>query len=514
MSIARALSASISLMSMTQCVGNFGDRQGLVMPLSDAASYRFLYICGYKFNDFALALLGGRLAPTGRQPTARDIAFNGLGGANDCPANFPGTMVHVNGEAARSGPKLARPTALVYYLGPLAHPIPGALQVYYAAEAYQRIDPFQRTVQGMQRQKNTRRYGLLYAASHCVPARQQAFDMLSKVVQSFAAGSCHGSHPELYKALAAGRAQYRQNYLALRDYRFVLAMENARSPGYITEKILYAFAAGAVPIYHGTHEVFDLFNHEAFIYYDPDRPQAALDAVAYLERNRTAYAEMVHKPVFAYGAQIAYFAEGLKRRVETMLAGGTEGPPVCSLAPKNAHRWSVFKQVVAALHALNCPFTIHDGTLLNFVRDCELLDSDFDFTIPLSWWRVHGQALELEMKRRGFKHTYTGGAFGEPGQFGYEVAWSKGGIKTDLFSRIDQDDAIVTGLWVDNRVAHCYTKRSYTATTTWAGMSVRVPMPVDAALVSSYGPNWKQPYKGWNWRETPFTIGSCRWSTT
>lgn len=225
-----------------------------------------------------------------------------------------------------------------------------------------------------------------------------------------------------------------------------------------------------------------------------------------------AAAEMVHKPVFAYGARKAYFTGGLKRRVEMMLTGGSRGPPVCTLAPKNAHRWSVFKEVVAALHAVNCPFTVHAGTLLNFVRDCELLDSDFDFTIPLTWWRVHGQALELEMKRRAFKHKYPR-PFGKPGLFGYEVAWTKGGIKTDFFSRVDRHNGTVTGLWVNGKVAHCFTSRMYTATTTWAGVSIQVPMPVEDALVSLYGIGWRKPSKEWNWSVHPFTVGSCTWAT-
>jgi hypothetical protein len=173
----------------------------------------------------------------------------------------------------------------------------------------------------MKRQPNTGTHGLVYAASRCLPHRQQAFDALSRVIESIAMGACYGSHPELHRSRIARRQQYRQNYMAFRDYRFVLAMENAKSPGYVTEKILYAFAAGAVPIYYGTQEVFDLFNHEAFIYYDPANPQATLDAVAYLDRNRTAYVEMVHKPVFAYGARKAYFTGGLKRRVGMMIEG-------------------------------------------------------------------------------------------------------------------------------------------------------------------------------------------------
>jgi hypothetical protein len=49
-------------------------------------------------------------------------------------------------------------------------------------------------------------------------------------------------------------------------YGLVVAMENKIAPGYLTEKIGYAFKAGAVPIYWGdTATVSDLFNPAAFI---------------------------------------------------------------------------------------------------------------------------------------------------------------------------------------------------------------------------------------------------------
>eukprot|EP01048_Picozoa_sp_COSAG05_P007535 COSAG05_NODE_534_length_8874_cov_19.159544_4_plen_81_part_00 len=40
-------------------------------------------------------------------------------------------------------------------------------------------------------------------------------------------------------------------------------------PGYITEKILLAFVAGAIPIYYGTDEVFDICTHPPLILHSP-----------------------------------------------------------------------------------------------------------------------------------------------------------------------------------------------------------------------------------------------------
>ena len=50
-----------------------------------------------------------------------------------------------------------------------------------------------------------------------------------------------------------------------RQYKFSIAYENSRDPGYCTEKIVDAFAAGTVPIYWGDPEVKKEFNPAAFI---------------------------------------------------------------------------------------------------------------------------------------------------------------------------------------------------------------------------------------------------------
>lgn len=49
----------------------------------------------------------------------------------------------------------------------------------------------------------------------------------------------------------------------LRNYRFNIAFENASHPGYCTEKLLHAFAAGCVPIYWGDPHVSKTSSIEA-----------------------------------------------------------------------------------------------------------------------------------------------------------------------------------------------------------------------------------------------------------
>jgi hypothetical protein len=51
-----------------------------------------------------------------------------------------------------------------------------------------------------------------------------------------------------------------------KNYKFVFTMENSYEDGYISEKIMNAYIAGAIPIYWGTNEVKNIFNPESFIY--------------------------------------------------------------------------------------------------------------------------------------------------------------------------------------------------------------------------------------------------------
>ena len=90
---------------------------------------------------------------------------------------------------------------------------------------------------------------------------------------------------------------------------FGICMENKNTPGYITEKILMAFLAGTVPVYYGTKEVFDIFNRKAFIYYDIENPEEAVDRIKHLEENPDDYDKMLNEPILNDGAYEKYFSK-------------------------------------------------------------------------------------------------------------------------------------------------------------------------------------------------------------
>ena len=81
-----------------------------------------------------------------------------------------------------------------------------------------------------------------------------------------------------------------------RKYKFAIACENACYRGYTTEKIVDAFAAGAVPIYFGDPDAVKDFNPKAFIhcadYKDFD---AVLEKVKELDQDDEKYLAMLNE---------------------------------------------------------------------------------------------------------------------------------------------------------------------------------------------------------------------------
>lgn len=83
------------------------------------------------------------------------------------------------------------------------------------------------------------------------------------------------------------------------QYRFNLACENSKVPGYVTEKIVQAFAAHTIPIYWGSSDVCREFNKEAFIdVSDYDSSESLLRFVSEIDSNRDRYMKMLTAPKF------------------------------------------------------------------------------------------------------------------------------------------------------------------------------------------------------------------------
>lgn len=258
-----------------------------------------------------------------------DILLFGMHGPGaNAIHHFKGKVLILNGESDIHTENFNKNT---FYLGPTKKESTHRIQFYYASwSAFIANNSFTRKSVFSNRPPRF----LRYINSNCVRHRERAFDAIIQHVQArsvhsvaMAGGRCHGSHPELRQKTSGG---WRENF-APSDFRFALAMENKKSTGYVTEKIVTAFFSGAIPIYWGTEEVYKLFNRDAFIYYDIDNPKHALDKIFHLEVNATAYAKMKAQPMLAKGALKNYFSLSddigggrLKWRIRDMVLGDTK----------------------------------------------------------------------------------------------------------------------------------------------------------------------------------------------
>lgn len=109
-----------------------------------------------------------------------------------------------------------------------------------------------------------KRYCCAYAFSNRVEERERLFwSMRVKEPTCYGFGRCSHTRDNPFEL---SRAERGKNGEAFRDFAFMVAMENTVKPGYLTEKIGFAFNAGTVPIYRGDSDtVKNFFNPAAFI---------------------------------------------------------------------------------------------------------------------------------------------------------------------------------------------------------------------------------------------------------
>lgn len=188
---------------------------------------------------------------------------------------------------------------------------------------------------------------------------------------------------------------------------------------------------------------------------------------------------------------------------------------VCNQTEQMDVKWTVFSVAVEALNRLGAPYNLHQGTLLNYYRDCALNDRDVDIAIRMDWWQLHYNELNQTLQRLGFVDAYPGKKlFGEIDTLGFEESWIRNGTRVDFFSKVEMVGKYKAGLSILEggtwTVHNCYTHRQGYTSTEWNGLKVRVPVPVVEAVEANYGADWAKPFPGsWRWAVEPFIVGDC-----
>ena len=189
-------------------------------------------------------------------------------------------------------------------------------------------------VAGQEEYKKRSKFCSFVVTNPTNPVRNQAFLTLNnsyKPVDS--AGRLYNNVGDvIFAGLGGGGGELKKHHF-LKQYRFNLCYENASSPGYTTEKILHAKAAGCVPIYWGDQKVGRDFNEKGFINANDCKSEADLiKLVDAVESDPLLWSQMASVPA------LSGYTRDLVRRtfselVKRFLNIGGRGELVASLPP-------------------------------------------------------------------------------------------------------------------------------------------------------------------------------------
>lgn len=126
------------------------------------------------------------------------------------------------------------------------------LYYFYPTDYAKAIKKHLQTIENLDKKKFC---NFVYSNNIASKEREEFFNLLSEYKQVDSGGR--------YLNNIGGPVE--NKYEFQRQYKFSIAFENSSTDGYVTEKILQAFAAGTIPIYWGSPSIADEFNEKAFI---------------------------------------------------------------------------------------------------------------------------------------------------------------------------------------------------------------------------------------------------------
>jgi len=135
------------------------------------------------------------------------------------------------------------------------------------------------------------------------------------------------------------------------------------------------------------------------------------------------------------------------------------------------------------------------GSCLGAIREGDIIDWDLDTDMGILAKDFDKKKVE-EAKKIGFRVIHTKGTLTD----GYEVAFGRDGVKTDLFLFYDGGKYYWNALWDrKKKIIHLYPKELIQP------QKIQIGKYVFNCLGENYvryvyGPNWKIPKKDFDWR--------------
>ncbi len=142
-----------------------------------------------------------------------------------------------------------------------------------------------------------------YCNSNPIKFREDFVDLLANKDNTngvYALGKCIGTSKKINVKHLNGTYSTNEMYKEYSNYAFIICMENKIDEGYVTEKILNGYKAGAIPIYWGDSVTAKkLFNPKSFICInDFESSESCVDYILELYNDKKRLSEMASEPMF------------------------------------------------------------------------------------------------------------------------------------------------------------------------------------------------------------------------
>jgi alpha(1,3/1,4) fucosyltransferase len=169
---------------------------------------------------------------------------------------------------------------------------------------------------------------LLQPREHIEPPRKKFCCFVSRYREAhraLAVGALSRIAPLDIFGAVSGKPLSRSKYEILPDYRFNLCFENSIFPGYYTEKILHAWAAGCIPLYWSDPWFVADFNPRSMINrIDFSSLEAFVDYVAAVDKSPERMATVLREPLLLTRPSLDE-AIGFLRRALSAITNGVSG---------------------------------------------------------------------------------------------------------------------------------------------------------------------------------------------
>lgn len=176
---------------------------------------------------------------------------------------------------------------------------------------------------------NSRENFCAYMYSYDLQYRVELFNFISKYKRIDALGKSCSNIKEDDRFVYNNEITY--NDIAVRKYskyKFVLALENGISDGYITEKLINPIIANSIPIYAGPKDVFDIINPKRIIYvYNYSNYEELLNYIKEVDNNDDLYNSIISEEVFIGDLNWNNFEDYLEDKIDKAL--GFKSKNIC-----------------------------------------------------------------------------------------------------------------------------------------------------------------------------------------